>query len=532
MTLKPSNLRFSISPLGLTLAVLCVALAVLTFYFVVQSAHRAEGQSDQCQPPDDYDPSLPYVCLVSVKPSPVKEGEWLVVKVSINPTLEAGHHFDGCPTDTDPPSNTCVRGGILVFGSGNSAGPGEDVDELIAFAFRAGRTTREMSYSAPADCVDSSERTIRVVINHVFPGYSVGTPSGDVIFVTDNSNANMTAFADDKCPPDVTPEPPPPNRPATGTPTISDITPQVGQTLTAGPGSISDDDGLTNVSYEFQWLRNGSLIQGATGRTYTLVDADEGARISVRVSFEDDAENSESLTSAETRPVASKPVQPPPDPPPPPDPDPNPDPATNTPTPTPTPTATPNPTATPGQPQPPPPDPDPDPVEPDPTSTPAPTSTQVPTATPVPSPTALPTFTPAPTQAPVSTDEDPGTGPSGPSNGNGESSASSREDEESSDFPTIAPPPTEIPAPTATATPTPTPTPTLTPTPTPTPSPTATPRPTPTPRPTATPSRPHLCPLQRPRKPLRLRQRPRRHPPQPRLQRRRCCRQRYPLRRA
>ena len=48
---------------------------------------------------------------------------------------------------------------------------------------------------------------------------------------------------------------PRPNRPATGTPTISG-TVQVGRTITADTSGIDDADGLTNVSYSYQWIRN------------------------------------------------------------------------------------------------------------------------------------------------------------------------------------------------------------------------------------------------------------------------------------
>ena len=90
-----------------------------------------------------------------------------------------------------------------------------------------------------------------------------------------------------------------PNSPATGAPTISG-TPQVKETLTAGTSGISDDDGLTDVSYSYRWIAGGSDIAGATGSTYTLVAADAGKTIKVRVSFTDDANNEETLTSAAT----------------------------------------------------------------------------------------------------------------------------------------------------------------------------------------------------------------------------------------
>ena len=98
---------------------------------------------------------------------------------------------------------------------------------------------------------------------------------------------------------------------ATGAPTITG-TAQVGQELTAATTGIMDMDGLTNVSYTYQWIRldadgssNPADISGATSSTYTLVDADEGKTIKVRASFQDDDGNAESLTSAATGVVAA-----------------------------------------------------------------------------------------------------------------------------------------------------------------------------------------------------------------------------------
>ena len=106
------------------------------------------------------------------------------------------------------------------------------------------------------------------------------------------------------------PGPPAPqaNTAATGAPTISG-TAQVGETLTASTLGIADDDGLTNVSYNYQWVRNDGTsdtdIQDATGSTHTLVEADEDQTIRVKVSFADDADNEETLTSEATAEVAA-----------------------------------------------------------------------------------------------------------------------------------------------------------------------------------------------------------------------------------
>ena len=103
--------------------------------------------------------------------------------------------------------------------------------------------------------------------------------------------------------------PPPPNTPATGTPTISG-TAQVGETLTADTTDISDHDGLANAIFVYQWLADDAEIDSATASTYTLVAADEGNAIKVRVSFTDDDGNDEELTSAGTAAVAAAPPLP------------------------------------------------------------------------------------------------------------------------------------------------------------------------------------------------------------------------------
>ena len=99
---------------------------------------------------------------------------------------------------------------------------------------------------------------------------------------------------------------PQPDSPATGLPTISG-TAQVGETLTADTDGIADDDGLVNATYSYQWLSDDAEIGGATDSTYTLVAADEGQTIKVRVTVTDDAENETTLTSAATEAVAAAP---------------------------------------------------------------------------------------------------------------------------------------------------------------------------------------------------------------------------------
>ena len=110
-------------------------------------------------------------------------------------------------------------------------------------------------------------------------------------------------------PPDTPPERD--NSPATGAPTITG-TVQVGETLAADTSGIADEDGLSNVQYEYQWLADDSGMSGATAGTYTLSNSDEGKAVRVRVSFTDDAGNDETLTSEATAAVAAaEPAEPP-----------------------------------------------------------------------------------------------------------------------------------------------------------------------------------------------------------------------------
>ena len=99
------------------------------------------------------------------------------------------------------------------------------------------------------------------------------------------------------------------NNPAAGEATVTG-TAQVGETLTADTSGIADADGLDDVSYSYQWLAGGSDIAGATGSSYTLTSSEQGQTVQVKVTFNDDADNAESLTSVATETVAAKPNNP------------------------------------------------------------------------------------------------------------------------------------------------------------------------------------------------------------------------------
>ena len=286
-------------------------LVVLTF----QPWGRVEGQE------------LPVVSLERVDPSPVREGERLTVTVRIAPPLPA-----------DATEETRVRGGILVYDSSKS----DFADALIAFVFRAGAETRDLTYRVDDDGVITTDRTIRVAVNWVFDSYQVGGPSEIVVPVLDTSATGSPPLPPPPLPQAPTPTPTPTPTPVpTPTPTSTPVpTPTPTSTPVPTPTPTS--------------------------------------------------------TPVPTPTPTPTPV---PTPTPTPTPVPTPTP-TPTPVPTPTPTPTPVPTPTPTPTPVPTPTPTPTPA-PTPTPTPEPTATPTPTPTPTQTPAPAPIPTPTPTTAPT-----------------------------------------------------------------------------------------------------------------------------------
>jgi len=93
------------------------------------------------------------------------------------------------------------------------------------------------------------------------------------------------------------------NDPPNGIPIITGTAAE-DQTLTASTNGISDDDGLGVFNY--QWLRDGVAITGATNIDYTLGDPDVGSSIVVQVSYVDSQGTAEGpLSSVPVGPVAN-----------------------------------------------------------------------------------------------------------------------------------------------------------------------------------------------------------------------------------
>ena len=201
--------------------------------------------------------------------------------------------------NTPPPANTPATGAPSISGT-----------------VRVGETlTAETSAIADADGLDNVGYSYQWLANGADIG---GATSSSYTLV--EADAGLTikvkvSFRDDKNNPETLTSAataavePRPNTPATGAPTISG-TAQVGETLTVETSAIDDADGLDKVGYSYQWLANGADITGATSSSYTLVDADKGKTIQVKVSFRDDKNNPETLTSAATAAVEPRPNSP------------------------------------------------------------------------------------------------------------------------------------------------------------------------------------------------------------------------------
>ena len=234
--------------------------------------------------------------------------EGKAIKVEVTFTDDAGYDESLTSEATDAvaatptPGNTPATGAPTISGT---ARVGEVLEvDTSGIADEDGLANVSFTYQWLADDSDISGATsLTYTLADTDEGKAIAV---EVSFTDDAGNEEtLTSAATDA----VAAEPTP-NSPATGEPTING-TAQVEETLTADTSGIADADGLGNVQYEYQWLADDAEIAGATSLTYTLAGTDEGKAIKVEVSFTDDADNDESLTSAATDAVAAEPSEPP-----------------------------------------------------------------------------------------------------------------------------------------------------------------------------------------------------------------------------
>ena len=235
-----------------------------------------------------------------------EEGKTVKVRVSFTDDAGNGESLTSVATPA-----VATRPNVVATGAPTISGTAEVGETLTA----------DTSGIADADGLTNASYSYRWIRNDGSSDTDIANAAGSTYTVVaadvDKTIKVKVAFTDDggndeslTSPATATVEAAP-NSPATGAPTITG-TAQAGATLTADTSGIADTDGLTNVSYSYQWIANDGTsdtdIADATDSTFSLVAADEGKTIKVRVSFTDDAANAESLTSAATAAVAAPPV--------------------------------------------------------------------------------------------------------------------------------------------------------------------------------------------------------------------------------
>ena len=190
------------------------------------------------------------------------------VSVTVNPVNDA-------PTGAVSINDTTPMQGQLLSASNTLA----DADGLGAISYRWQRDGRDIVGANGA-----SYTTTQADVGHLLQVIASYTDAhGTAESVASAATAAVANFNDG------------------GTVVIDNLTPAQGDTLTA---SVSDPDGSTGA-VAYQWYRDGVAIAGATTATYTTVQADVGAIISVVANYTDDEGTAESLTSAATAAVTN-----------------------------------------------------------------------------------------------------------------------------------------------------------------------------------------------------------------------------------
>ncbi len=226
--------------------------------------------------------------------------DWKGVPV---PEVAEGDEIEPCSEDADTPDNSPATGAPTISGT---AQVGETLTaNTSGVADGDGLANATFGYQWLADDTDIAGAT---GLTYTLTDSEESKAITVRVSFTDDADNDETLTSGAT---DTVEAAPTTNSPATGAPTISG-TAQVGETLTADTSGIADADGLSNVQYEYQWLADDTDIAGATNATYTLTDSEESKAITVRVSFTDDADNEETLTSAATDMVAgAQPTEPP-----------------------------------------------------------------------------------------------------------------------------------------------------------------------------------------------------------------------------
>jgi len=209
--------------------------------------------------------------------------------VSSDPTAEVS---DAAPTpqppqppatNHEPVGSVTITGNAKVGETLTATNDLKDDDGLGQITYRWFAGGQEVGKGASYTLQDTDKgKTITVKAE-----YTDGKGTAESV-----ESAKTAEVAENTAPNPQPPTPQPTNHP--GTVTITGDA-KVGGTLTA---EVKDDDQYDAAKVQYQWLRDGKPIDGATASSYTLAADDAGHKISVQATYDDNAAHHESPTSA------------------------------------------------------------------------------------------------------------------------------------------------------------------------------------------------------------------------------------------
>ena len=200
------------------------------------------------------------------------------------------------PTNHEPVGSVTITGDAKVGETLTASNDLKDDDGMGQITYRWFAGGQEVGKGGSYTLQDTDKgKTITVKAE-----YTDGKGTAETV-----ESAKTAEVADNgQTPPPQPPTPQPTNHP--GTVTITGDA-KVGGTLTA---EVKDDDQYDAAKVQYQWLRDGKPIDGATASTYQLTAADAGHKISVQAAYDDNANHPETPESTASDIAAAQPPQP------------------------------------------------------------------------------------------------------------------------------------------------------------------------------------------------------------------------------
>ena len=235
---------------------------------------------------DDYEPPIVVVTVTDVDTDAIVTTPSEISVIEGNTDGETYTvRLLSAPANIDNPATTDVIEDVVIVRIDVPAGLSVDTDSVmdgdqhkLIFTAVNFNTPQPVKVTAPADSVtDVAQRSLQLKHDIEATYITFNGEQSAPKFVTVNvyeSAGNVQ-----------------------GKPTIEYETLLEGAVLTANAEEISDPNGPDTLEFSYQWKRGDADIEDATQSTYMVVAADVGKQISVTVSYEDEGDTQESVTS-------------------------------------------------------------------------------------------------------------------------------------------------------------------------------------------------------------------------------------------